>query len=495
MYTKKHLLSTMLVTSFLSIPFRVASLMLICSAIESLDQSQEEIGENVISIDGSQMDYYDSPLYDDYIDDFNTDTFNAEDAKIKMVHQSHQKAALPSLNQDNPQSLSQSPQKADLPSLNQGNLRSFIQSVRLLFKDGITSAVTSGQNMLQTDYLSKKELLLKLRESLRIRECPDILIERIYIILWNSLIDLNRALSKPDISNENLSLDKKILNIKTIDIIIKNIKNLIIQLRAQEGKKGIDRYDYENEETKKNNETIISEIIKLIKVIQNSILEVSKGFNSEWTALGLDQLDSPLGNSSKVKIMNEIIDMIGLVKTKYIYEKKEDDLNEILKLTIDKIIAVTSEIISKRTKQSIKDIRLTVILIKRIINLIKEAKIENKDDTYIDTQIEIIKKILKFLTIDKNQNNNDDLILMDITIQTILDGKLNKQNGIIMNAVLLLNLLKEKNLSNQNINSVINFIFYITKIITEDDPYYNLSGNMIMSIRSMIKSLLKKAYF
>jgi hypothetical protein len=222
-------------------------------------------------------------------------------------------------------------------------------------------------------------------------------------------------------------------------------------------------------------------------------------YSKDWKSFELNKLDELQGkNSSKVEIMNEIIDMIGLLKTKNIdYNLKIISIIRDLTSKITEVITGKNSIIDGSSiiikKQTIKDIRLTVILIKRIINLIKEAKIENKDDTYIDTQIEIIKKILKFLTIDKNQNNNDDLILIDKTIQTILD--LNQDNGIIKNAINLLDLLKEKNMSNQNINSVINFIFYITKIITEDDPYYNLSGNMIMSIRSMIKSLLKKAYF
>ena len=83
--------------------------------------------------------------------------------------------------------------------------------------------------------------------------------------------------------------------------------------------------------------------------------------------------------------------------------------------------------------------------------------------------------------------------LSEIGVNSIKD--LNQNNGIIKNAINLLDLLKEKNMSNQNINSIINFIFYITKIITEDDPYYNLSWKTIISIVSMIKSLVKKSYF
>ena len=495
MYINKHLLSAMLATSFLSTPFRVASLILICSAIEaSSGQSQ--------SATNSESEDYDPEI-----------------PTAGTIPPTKQKKATPTISRSSSDLSGTTSEKpvpwfslidvmqsaksrigsaigfpSETATSEQNNEEEEIQSIIKAENDNLFQKIEAIRKRFSKKVqgkigLNNIELLAKLKESLRPSGSSDKLIVNISntLFMYLLIIKPENIIIKPENNLDNIiNLDGKIIDIKTIDIIIKNIKNLIIQIKAN---KKIDQY---------NNDTFDDEIYKKVKGLINIITESIKNMTttySNWKSFELNKLDLQEKNPSKVEIMNEIIDMIGLLKTKGIdcnLENLRNLTSKITEVITDKNSIINgSSIISK--KQTIKDIRLTVILIKRIINLIKEAKIENKDDTYIDTQIEIIKKILKLLTINKNQNNDDDLILIDKTIQTILD--LNQNNGIIKNAINLLDLLKEKNMSNQNINSIINFIFYITKIITEDDPYYNLSWKTIISIVSMIKSLVKKSYF
>ena len=75
-------------------------------------------------------------------------------------------------------------------------------------------------------------------------------------------------------------------------------------------------------------------------------------------------------------------------------------------------------------------------------------------------------------------------------------GKTNKRDGIIRNTINLLNLLKEVNVSDENINPIVKSIYNMTKIVNSDTTEFVDLINMAMSsLRTIYYSMIKKSYF
>ena len=360
----------------------------------------------------------------------------------------------------------------------------------------IKKMLFAGRNklkkVLSPEYLLKEDLLLMLRESLRSSRISDSLINKISELL-ETFIAKNPMSKKLD--QNYLILNEKIIDKKSIYIIIKNIKNLIIQIKKNKGiSTGIDQY------SDKFDNVIFTEVKNLINAIATSISEISEYLNQKdiEDEFQLNKLDNLSGkkNSFKIEITNEIIDTIGLIKTKSIYDTKtssDEKNNEIIEI-IKTIISKISQIIQKSEK--IEIIKLKLILIKRIINLIKE--IEIKENPTKENLIREINQILEMVnTIISLLGNDGDSI--DKTVQTILDmklGKTNKRDGIIRNTINLLNLLKEVNVSDENINPIVKSIYNMTKIVNSDTTEFVDLINMAMSsLRTIYYSMIKKPYF
>ena len=452
MYIRKHL-NSFFVSFFgfgrhfiLSLPFGVASLILICPVIES-GTINEQAGFYNVMLEG-------------------------EIAMLANEIQASEGGSEPE---------TQAPEETGFTGL----------------LNKIKKMLFAGRNklkkVLSPEYLLKEDLLLMLRESLRSSRISDSLINKISELL-ETFIAKNPMSKKLD--QNYLILNEKIIDKKSIYIIIKNIKNLIIQIKKNKGiSTGIDQYSdkFDNE--------IFTEVKNLINAIATSISKIFEYLNQKdiEDEFQLNKLDNLSGkkNSFKIEITNEIIDTIGLIKTKSIYDTKtysDEKNNEIIEI-IKTIISKINQIIQNPEK--IEIIELKLILIKRIINLIKE--IEIKENPTKENLIREINQILEMVNTIISLLGKDDGDSIDKTVQTILDmklGKTNKRDGIIRNTINLLNLLKEVNVSDENINPIVKSIYNMTKIVNSDTTEFVDLINMAMSsLRTIYYSMIKKSYF